>query len=126
MASDIVAAVISHWKTPYGYKKIIPSDTTAIFGINKKDEAHYLCVIINSKTIRTYIKSYSSAGRGFGTPSVMNHIAIPKFDSKNSLHLQLANLSMNLHKLAIKAKCKEIIQLEDEVNDLVNKMFGIK
>ncbi|MGQ9628156.1 MAG: hypothetical protein ACUVV0_14790, partial [Anaerolineae bacterium] len=87
---DIFAAVVSEIKTPYGYKNMIPLDTTAFFAIENTSEAHYLCAIINSSPVRDFIKSFSSAGRGFGTPSVMEHVGIPKFDPKNPLNQKLA------------------------------------
>ncbi|MGC8749127.1 MAG: Eco57I restriction-modification methylase domain-containing protein, partial [Candidatus Kapaibacteriota bacterium] len=68
MANDIVASVVSQAKTPFGYKTVIGTDTTALFATNNESEAHYLCAIINSKPVRDFIKSFSSAGRGFGTP----------------------------------------------------------
>jgi hypothetical protein len=125
MASDIVATVISQHKTPFGYKTLIPTDTTSLFATENENEAHYLCAIINSTPVREFIKSYSSAGRGFGTPSVMNHVGIPKFDPKNKLHQKLAQLSKDLHDLKSKNKLDEVPPLEKEVDRLVNKLFGI-
>lgn len=125
MTTDIVATVISEIKTPYGYKAIIPLDTTTIFSIENEHEAHYLCAIINSNPIRNFIKSFSSAGRGFGTASVMEHVGIPKFDLKNSLHLELSEISKNCHSFRIDGKDKEIERLEKENDDLVKKLFKI-
>lgn len=122
MATDIIAAVISQWKTPLGYKIIIPTDTTSIFSTNSEDEAHYLCAIINSSIVREFIKSYSSAGRGFGTPSVMEHIGIPQFDPGNTMHIKLSDISKILHKS--KNKTNEVTKLERELNILVNKLFN--
>jgi hypothetical protein len=126
MANDLIAAVISQHKTPFGYKIIIPTDTTSLFATDKEDEAHYLCAIINSTSVREFIKSFSSAGRGFGAPSVMQHVGIPKFDSQNELHLKLAQLSKTLHDLKANNKLDEITSLEKEVDDCVHKLFGIK
>jgi hypothetical protein len=125
MSQDIVAAVISQYKTPFSYKKIIPTKTTSLFATDNEDEAHYLCAVINSTPVREFIKSYSSAGRGFGAPSVMNHVGIPKFDPKNKLHQKLAELSKTLHDLKTKDKLDEVAGLEREVDHLVNKLFGI-
>jgi len=126
MTTDIVATVISEIKTPFGYKSIISLDTTVIFPVENETEAHYLCAIINSKPVRDFIKSFSSAGRGFGTPSVMEHIGIPKFDSKNELHQKLAEVSKNCHQLKSEGKENEIGKLEGENDELVKKLFGIK
>jgi len=71
-------------------------------------------------------KSFSSAGRCFGTPSVMEHVSIPKFDPKNPLHQKLAEVSKKCHQLKTKGKEKEIEKLEQENNELVKKLFNIK
>jgi len=126
MASDLVAAVITQYKTPFGYKTIIPTDTTSLFAADNESEAHYLCAIVNSNPIREFIKSYSSAGRGFGAPSVMNHIGIPKFDPKNELHQNLSEISKKCHQFKSEVKEEEIEKLEKENDELVEKLFGIK
>ncbi|MDW8114033.1 MAG: hypothetical protein RMJ34_03750 [candidate division WOR-3 bacterium] len=125
MSNDIYGAVISQIKTPIGYKIIIPLHTTAFISTNNEDEAHYLCAIINSKPVREFIKSFSSAGRGFGTPSVMEHIGIPKFDPNNKIHKELSLLSKECHKLKEEGKDKEIERLEDKIDLLVKKLFNI-
>lgn len=126
MSNDLTAAVVSQNKTSYGYKTVIPLDTVAFIASDNENEAHFICVIINSLPVREFIKSYSSAGRGFGAPSVMNNVGIPKFDSHNKLHLELANLSKKLHKLKTEGKEGQVEQYEKEVDEAVNKLFGIK
>ena len=97
MTNDLIAAVASQQKTSYGYKILIPLETVTFFSTNNETEAHYLCAIINSKPIREFIKSFSSAGRGFGSPSVMENVNIPKFDPKNELHQKLVQISKKCH-----------------------------
>ena len=139
MANDIVGAVIGQVKTDFGYKIIIPTDTTSLFATENADEAHYLCAIINSTPVRDFVKSFSSAGRGFGTPSVMENIGIPKFDPKNKIHQKLADISQKCHQLKSESKLlrvspvvlrqnnkdNEVAKLEKENDELVKKLFGI-
>lgn len=125
MSNDIIAGVASQYKTPFGYKTIIPLGTTAFFSTDNETEAHYLCAIINSTPVRDFIKSFSSAGRGFGTPSVMEHVGIPKFDPQNALHLKLAEISKQCHQLKLEGKDEEIKKLEKENDALVEELFGI-
>jgi type I restriction-modification system DNA methylase subunit len=125
MTNDLVAAVVSQIKTPIGWKAVIPLETTAFIPTDNELEAHYLCAIINSKPVRDFVKSFSSAGRGFGTPSVMEHIGIPKFDPKNELHLKLAEISKRCHQLKAEGKEEEIRELENENDELVEELFGI-
>jgi len=126
MTNDLIAAVISQHKTSFGYKTVIPLETTTLISTNNESEAHYLCAIINSKPVRDFIKSFSSAGRGFGTPSVMEHVGVPKFDPKNPLHQKLSEISKKCHQLKKEGKEKEIEKLEKENDKLVKKLFGIK
>jgi len=125
MTNDLVATVVSQVKTPIGWKAVIPLETTAFIPTDSESEAHYLCAIINSKPVRDFIKSFSSAGRGFGTPSVMEYIGIPKYDSSNDLHTKLAENSKECHRLKAEGKKEEIKKLENENDELVKKLFGI-
>lgn len=126
MTNDLIATVVSQCKTPFGYKKIVPLETTSLIATNNEDEAHFLCAVINSMPVRDFVKSFSSAGRGFGTPSVMKHVGIPKFDPKNKLHQRLAEISKKCHQFKTEGKEREIEKLAKENNALVKKLFGIK
>jgi type I restriction-modification system DNA methylase subunit len=126
MSNDIYATVISSFKTPMGYKIGIPLHTTSFFATDIEAEAHYLCAIINSTPVREFISSYSSAGRGFGAPSVMNHVGIPKFDPPKELHKKLSQASKTLHELKAKNELDKIPELEAHNDDLVRKLFGLK
>jgi hypothetical protein len=126
MANDLVAAVITHYNTSFGHKTVIATDTTSLFASDNESQAHYLCAIVNSGPIREFIKSFSSAGRGFGAPSVMNHIGIPKFDPKNVLHQKLAKMSKALHEFKAKGNEEQMPQLEKENDNLVKQLFSIK
>lgn len=123
MTNDLIAAVASQQKTSYGYKILIPLETVTFFSTNNEAEAHYLCAIINSKPIREFIKSFSSSGRGFGSPSVMENVKIPKFDPNNELHQKLAQISKKCHQLKSEGKEKEIEKLEEENDQLVIRLF---
>ncbi len=124
MSNDMFAAVVSQWKTPYGWKMIMPTDTTSLIAFEDEDEANFVCAILNATSVREFIKSFSSAGRGFGSPSVMQHVGIPKFDPKNKLHERLSTLSKELHKLvASEGNEDEIRKLEKEVDEGVTKLF---
>lgn len=125
MANDLVAAVISQHKTPFGFKAVIPTDTTSLFHTEHEDEAHYLCAIINSSAVRDFVRSYSSAGRGFGAPSVMNHVAIPRFERDNALHREIAKLSKQLHELKKEEQTADVERLEKQVDKAARRLFGL-
>jgi hypothetical protein len=126
MSNDLIASVISQSETPIGYKTTVPLHTTALISTDNESEAHYLCAIINSKPVRAFIKSFSSAGRGFGTPSVMTHVGIPKFDPRNPLHQKLADASKQCHQLKKEGRDEEISNIEKNTNELIQNIFHYK
>ncbi len=97
MARDLTAAVVSEWEGPLGRKRIVPLETTAFIGVRAEDEAHYLCALLNSGPVQAFVKSFSAAGRGFGTPSAIGQIAMPRFDPSDARHRALAEASRQLH-----------------------------
>ncbi|MCX5641780.1 MAG: hypothetical protein NTY10_00845, partial [Candidatus Omnitrophica bacterium] len=126
IADDIYATVISQVKTDIGFKTLIPIQTVAFFYSDNESEAHYLCAIINSRPTRDFIKSFSPAvGGRLGTPSVMEHIAIPKFNPKNELHRKLSEISQRCHQFKIEGKEKKIEGLEKENDGLVEDLFKL-
>ncbi|MBI4649483.1 MAG: N-6 DNA methylase [Bacteroidia bacterium] len=124
MASKMSAVVLSSVKTDFGTKPMISTHTTAFFSTNTKNEAHYLCAILNSEIVNNFIKSFSAAGRGFGTPSVMENLAIPEFSRKNKIHKKLAELSEKAHNFV--KKNADISDIEKQINMEVLKLWNIK
>ncbi|HSB14444.1 MAG TPA: N-6 DNA methylase [Bryobacteraceae bacterium] len=98
MSNDLVAAVISDWDGPLGRRRMIPLETTSFIPVENAAEAHYLCAVLNSGPVREFVKSFSSAGRGFGTPSVIRHLRLPRFDAGNPVHRELAEISEQHHR----------------------------
>jgi len=123
MASKMATVVLSRLRTPYGLKTAVSTDTTSFFAVHDEKEAHYLCGILNSQLIDEYIRSFSSPGRGFGAPSVMNYLAIPKFNSNNRIHNRIADLSQRAHRLVTQGK--EVEGLLTELNRAVERLWNI-
>jgi hypothetical protein len=125
MANDLVAAVISQCETPFGFKKVIPTDTTSLIAVSNRAEAHYLCAVLNSSPAREFVRSFSSGGRGFGAPSVMQHVGVPPFRETNKTHQRLAELSESLHEMKKGENKTGMQKQEGEVDKLVSKLFGV-
>ena len=124
MASKMAAMVLSTLPTPFGRKTAISTDTTSFMVARNRGEAHYLCAILNSDIVDSFIRSYSSAGRGFGAPSVMENLAIPEFDSENRVHSRLADLSIEAHKLV--GRGHAIADPEAQINEAVRRLWNIR
>jgi hypothetical protein len=127
MANDLVAAVVSTFATPFGNKIGIGTDTTSLIPFEDADEAHYVCALINTSLIGAFIRSFSSAGRGFGAPSIINHIALPVYIPTNPLHANLSALSQQAHRLATQGKAyeKELRLVEQEIDRQAARLWGL-
>jgi hypothetical protein len=127
MANDLIAAVVSTFATPFGDKIGIGTDTTSLIPFEDEAEAHYVCALINTSLIGAFIRSFSSAGRGFGAPSIINHIALPAYIPTNPLHEILSTLSKQAHQLASKGKAREVElrQVEKEIDGQAAKIWGL-
>jgi len=127
MANDIVAAVVSTFHTPFGDKVGVGTDTTSLIPFEDADEAHYVCALINSSLVGAFIRSFSSAGRGFGAPSIINHIALSSYTPTNPLHETLSTLSKQAHQLAIQGKAheKELHRVQQEIDRQAARLWGL-
>ena len=124
MTNRMAATVLTTWKTPFGSKTVVATDTTSLFTAKSADEAHYLCAIINSKTVDDFIRSFSSGGRGFGAPSVVKDLAIPLFDDGKRVHRRLAQLSCDAHEAV--DHDRGIADIEAKINDAVEELWNLK
>jgi hypothetical protein len=132
MASDLEAVVLSKINTPVGEKDVIPTDTTSLIPFESAEEAHYVCAILNSSAVRFCVRSYSSAGRGFGAPSIIKQFRIPKYEKSNELHQKLFSLSRKAHTLAKRyyeqndsEAQEDLKELEEEIDKVVAVLYGI-
>jgi SAM-dependent methyltransferase len=127
MANDMVATVISTFATPFGDKVGVGTDTTSLIPFENAPEAHYVCALLNSSLLGSYIRSFSSAGRGFGAPSIIKHIAIPVYTPSNPLHVSLSNLSQKAHQLASHGKDREMAlrKVEKEIDQQSAQLWGV-
>lgn len=122
--SKWAAAVISDVETAWGGKKLpafqnhavsICEDSTGRF--ITKDEAHYICAILNSPTVYKYMMT-SSDSRSF---PIRPRIKIPKYNQRNVTHKTLSNLSKKAHK--IYDKPDKLIEVLEKIDKLYRSLL---
>ena len=87
-------------------------------------EAYYFSATGNS-TMTSFINASYSTGKSFGAPHILNHIAIPKFNPKDSTHQALAKLSQRCHEAAVKGLTDTVAELEAEIDQAAAKLWDI-
>ena len=86
-------------------------------------EAYFVSGIINSPSVIEVVDGYAiSTNRGI---DVLKYIAIPQYDSGNSIHANIAGISKNIHvKMRNTAGKADISSLEEELDKKVHKLFS--
>ena len=127
MGNKLSACVISKVNDKFlGEKLILPEHVLAFIPTDNPDEAHYLCAILNSSITDLILRSIAGGTKSFGTPKIIeDSIKIPKYDPNNKIHIQLSTLSKKAHKLASQNNIYELSKVEEEVDKIVAKMYGI-
>jgi len=105
-------------------KSILPQETITLVRTDNKGEAYYLAAMINSAPFQFTVNSYSQ-GKSLGSMHVLNNVKIPKFNSENSLHVKLAELSEKAHEAANDDDQRSIKLIEAEIDNLSAKTWEL-
>jgi len=118
---------LSVGKAQFVPKGFVADYKTFWFGTNNADEAYYLVSILNSNVINRVIKEHQSRGK-FGPRDICRlpfEQNIPLFDSKQTLHKELALLGIQASQEAAKlaktsrTKIKIAIPSMKKIDELV-------
>jgi len=105
-------------------KSILPQETITLVPTDNKGEAYYLAAMINSAPFQFTVNSYSQ-GKSLGSMHVLNNVKIPKFNSENSLHVKLAELSEKAHEAASLNDEAKVKTLEEEIDETAAQIWGL-
>ena len=107
-------------------KSIIPQETITLVACITEEEAHYIASLVNSSIFQYAVTSYSQAGgKSMGSMHVLKNIRIPKFDSANKVHQELAGLSESAHYAVATGEGAGVRNLEDRIDELAAQIWGL-
>lgn len=104
-------------------KPVIPNDSLILLPLKNKDEAFYVCGVLNSTPVLFVIASYTYELRM--ETHILNYVNIPKFDDKNKICLEISDLSQQAHELAKENKIEEVKVIEEKIDQKVAELYGI-
>jgi len=121
-ARQMKCCVISTLDNEFLGDKTVVTDSKVLYvSLNNETEAHYLCGVLNSKTIEEIVQGYTiNTNRG---TDIVKTIRIPKFDSANKGHLAIASLSKSAHRCYLEKDSFDIAKIENEINKMIKKLF---
>jgi len=116
--------VVSSLDCPHiGNKNVVTDSKVLSSSFDDKNEAFYLCGVLNSSEIEEIIQGYTiSTNRGI---DIVTNIKIPQFNPTNEAHVQIAELSMRAHEAYNKGDNSIIEECEKIINILVKAIFSI-
>jgi len=106
-----------------GNKVYIPDNTIGYISFDSKDEAYYVCAILNSPKIAQLLENTSSKSKWAVSISAVKQLPIPKYDPSNKDYVTLSRLSMKAHQLALKNKVGELNRIEDLINKITIRIL---
>ena len=123
-SKEMTAAVVSSIDDEYLGKKLILSDSKVLYvSFETKEEAYYLCGILNSRIIGDIIEAYTiDTQRGV---DIVKNINIPKFDNANRNHTMMADLSKSAHDFYNMKNDKKLLSIEKKIEILTPIIFEI-
>jgi hypothetical protein len=127
MGNRLDAAVVS----VHQGKPIVPQHIVTVLSLESPEEAHYVAAVVNSLPFQFSAHSYSSGGKSFATPQILENLRVPRYDPVNPVHQRLAALSQQAHNLdpaahtGDKTAQSQLRQVEDQVDQATAELWGL-
>lgn len=80
-----------------GEKLPIPDGTIYFIPLERKEEAHFVCAILNSKLVRKFLSARSGKSKRGLSKKLMEQLSLPKFNPSDDRHLELVSWSLKMH-----------------------------
>lgn len=130
-AQRMTAAVIDKEETLAGDREVIADHKLMLVGSESRDEAHYLCALLGSAPSTITVAAYTVSTQI--STHVIENIRIPKFESANTSHKELAALSQRAHELAAKLadhpddedSKHRLAETEDQIDRVASELWGL-
>jgi len=126
--AKIEAAVVGSHLMPYlnQPKPVVPQETITLVECSDEYEAHYICALVNSSPFQFAATSYSQeGGKSMGSPHILEHVRIPRFDPGDPVHGRLAELSKEAHAAAAKGEAQGLRAIEAEIDQQAAQVWGL-
>lgn len=119
---EISTSLIAAVSEPQNGQPVIPDHKLVIVPFSREDEAHYVCALLNSSPANLLLLSYAVTTQI--STHIFRHLAIPRFERDNSLHQELAQLSMEAHIATSQGEFQTLTQLDWELDWLSARLWG--
>jgi hypothetical protein len=117
ISADFTAAVVE----PFNGAPILPYEKLMFVKCNSRDEALYLCAILNSTLVREFVRSYAISSQL--STHILERLKVSRFDPASRKHMALVGLAAKLSDPATPSET--VLALETELDLEVNRMYDL-
>lgn len=114
-AAGLTCAVVG----PEDGKPVIPDHKLMMVECESADEAAYLCAALNSSPARLTVWAYAISIQQ--DTHIVQHVAVPRFAARNSVHRRLAWLAQEAHDRA----GEDVADIEAQIDEAAAELWGI-
>ncbi len=120
------AAVLASIDVPLvGARPIVCQETCVMIATQSADEAHYLAALLNSSVVGFLVQAHNvRGGKGFGSPGMLEHLGIRRFDRCSEDHRELARLGLAAHSAAVRGD--DFCDIGQEIDKMAAAVYQIE
>ena len=101
---------------------MVPDQTAYLVGLSDRDEADYLCALLNSLPVRGH---YGLRGYKHVSMKFVQELALPTYDPDMVCHRELAALSQRAHAATAQGEEQEVSDIEAQIDRLAAQLWGL-
>jgi hypothetical protein len=102
---------------------INPDHKLTILGFETEGEAHFVCAVLNCTPVQLAVRAYSIEIQI--STHVADYIGLPRFDPRQQLHREIAQLGQACHLAAQNSDLTGLARLEAELDEHGSRIWGI-
>jgi hypothetical protein len=118
-AAGLTVAVVE----PANNKTVIPDHKLMLVDFQDRNEAHYVCAMLNSSPAHYVVLSYSVTIQM--NTHILENVRIQKFEAGNASHRQLADLSQQAHAATAAGDMARVQAIEAEIDRRAAALWGL-
>ncbi|MBI2918051.1 MAG: N-6 DNA methylase [Chloroflexi bacterium] len=103
-------------------KVAMPDHTLVAVSCGGRQEAHYVCGMVNSSPFRFASKNCIVL---HPDPHILEHVRVPKFKAGDKIHRELVALSQQAHQAAAEGDQETVAAIERRIDQLAADLWGL-
>ena len=119
---EISTSLIAAVSGPRSGQTVISDHKLVLAPFAEAYEAHYVCALLNSSPANLLVVSYTVPTQI--STHIFDHLAVPRFNPDNHLHIELSGLSAKAHSAVARDAPQRLREFEDRIDRLSAHLWG--